>query len=87
MTDVNGPPDPASPAAGRSHAPAPGGPPAIDVVATIRSKAYLGALLLAAVLGVPISAAAYGFLALVTEIQEFVFHDLPSDVFDAGPPA
>jgi H+/Cl- antiporter ClcA len=87
MTEVNGPADPASPAAGRSLATAPGGPPAIDVVATIRSKTYLAALLLAAVLGVPISAAAYGFLALVTEIQELVFHDLPSDVFDAGPPA
>ncbi|WP_107765271.1 chloride channel protein [Nocardioides terrigena] len=87
MTDVNGPADPASPAAGRSRDPAPGGPPTIDVVATIRSKTYLAALLLAAVLGVPISAAAYGFLALVTEIQELVFHDLPSDVFDAGPPA
>ncbi|QBR92740.1 chloride channel protein [Nocardioides euryhalodurans] len=62
-------------------------PPAIDVAATVRSKPYLGALLLAAVLGVPISAAAYGFLALVTAVQELVFHDLPGDLFEAGPPA
>ena len=48
----------------------------------MRSKPYLAALLLAAVLGVPISAVAYGFLALVTAIQELLFHDLPSDLFE-----
>ena len=53
----------------------------------MRSKAYLSALLLAAALGVPVSALAYGFLALVTEIQELLFQDLPADVFDAGAPA
>lgn len=45
------------------------------------------ALLLAAVLGVPISAVAYGFLALVTEIQQLVFVDLPDAVFKGGTPA
>ena len=35
----------------------------------------------------PISAVAYGFLALVTAIQEFLFQDLPGDVFESGAPA
>jgi H+/Cl- antiporter ClcA len=59
----------------------------LDPAAVIRSKAYLMALLLAAFLGVPIAAVAYGFLALVEAIQEFVFVDLPADVFDGGAPA
>lgn len=45
------------------------------------------ALLLAAALGVPISAVAYGFLALVTEIQQLVFVDLPDAVLEGGTPA
>src|SRR6188474_1771466 len=87
MTDLNGPPGPSSAAAGHPDAPAAAGPPAIDPVAVIRSKPYFAALLLAAVLGVPISAVAYGFLALVTAIQEFLFQDLPGDVFESGAPA
>ena len=88
MTDVNGPQGASSAAAGRPDAPASGGGlPAIDPVAVIRSKPYFAALLLAAVLGIPISAVAYGFLALVTATQEFLFQDLPGDIFDAGAPA
>ena len=63
------------------------GPPGLDPVEVIRSKAYLAALLLAAILGIPISAIAYGFLALVTKIQELVFDDLPADIFTGGVPA
>ena len=62
------------------------GAAAIDPVAVIRSKPYLSALLLAAILGIPISAVAYGFLALVTTIQDFLFNDLPSDMFDGRAP-
>ena len=65
------------PEAGRSAPPAGTAPAALDPVAVIRSRPYLGALLLAAVVGAPISAVAYGFLALVSEIQEWVFEDLP----------
>ncbi|MET1039242.1 MAG: chloride channel protein [Aeromicrobium sp.] len=59
----------------------------LDPAEAIRSRAYLSALVLATVLGVPISAIAYGFLALVTEIQDFLFDDLPGDVFDGDAPA
>ena len=38
---------------------------ALDPVSVVRSRAYLSALVLAALLGIPISAVAYGFLALV----------------------
>jgi chloride channel protein, CIC family len=62
-------------------------PPPMDPTAVIRSKPYLSALLLAAILGIPISAVAYGFLALVSEIQESLFTDLPQDIFSGGVPA
>jgi H+/Cl- antiporter ClcA len=76
-----------SPAEGRAATSPPAGPPAMDPVKVIRSKPYLSALLLAAILGIPISVVAYGFLALVSKIQEFLFDDLPQDVFTGGIPA
>ncbi len=46
-------------------------------MALLRSRSYLRLLILAAILGVPISAAAYGFLALVSYLQEEIFTHLP----------
>ena len=46
-------------------------------MALLRSRSYLRLLVLAAILGVPISAAAYGFLALVSYLQEEIFTHLP----------
>ena len=43
----------------------------------MRSKAYLGILALAVVLGVPIAALAYGFLKLTALLQQWAFTDLP----------
>lgn len=43
----------------------------------LRSRAYLQLLVVAAILGVPISAAAYGFLALVNYLQKELFTHLP----------
>ncbi|GAA1499065.1 chloride channel protein [Paeniglutamicibacter kerguelensis] len=62
-------------------------PPSIDPVAVIRSKPYIAALVLAAVLGVPISVIAYGFLALVAALQRFVFVELPGQVLGGPAPA
>ncbi|MGH3340242.1 MAG: chloride channel protein, partial [Propionibacteriaceae bacterium] len=56
-------------------------------MAVIRSRRYIGALVLAAILGVPISAVAYGFLALVATIQHYLFFDLPGQVFGGAAPA
>jgi H+/Cl- antiporter ClcA len=46
-------------------------------MAILRSRAYVGLLAVAAILGVPISAAAYGFLALVDYLQKELFTHLP----------
>ena len=73
MTMPAQPPGPGTPA--QPGPPRPPGPP--DPIALLRSRSYLGLLVLAAVLGVPISAAAYGFLALVTYLQEEIFTHLP----------
>ena len=62
-------------------------PPGIDPVAVIRSKPYIAALVLAAILGVPISAVAYGFLALVSAVQRFIFEELPNQVLGGPAPA
>src|SRR5215218_3854938 len=51
-----------------------GGP---DPFALLRSRAYMKLLVLAALIGIPISAVAYGFLELVAELQELLFDDLP----------
>jgi H+/Cl- antiporter ClcA len=55
-------------------------------LSALRSRSYLALLALAAIIGVPISAAAYGFLALVTKMQGWVFTDLPKALgFHAEP--
>ena len=48
-----------------------------DPVALLRSRQYLQLLVIAAVLGVPISAVAYGFLVLSTHLQGWLYQDLP----------
>lgn len=76
-----------SAAVSRPSSAPPAGPPAMDPSQVIRSKQYLIALVLAAILGIPISGAAYGFLALVDAIQESLFDDLPQQLFTGGVPA
>ena len=51
-----------------------------DPLALLRSRSYLALLVLAAIIGVPISASAYFFLALVSKLQVWIFTDLPKDV-------
>jgi H+/Cl- antiporter ClcA len=48
-----------------------------DPVALLRSRAYLQLLAFAAILGVPISAAVYGFLALASYLEKEVYIHLP----------
>lgn len=48
-----------------------------DPQALVRSRAYLVLLVLAAAIGVPVSAVAWGFLALVSKLQGWIFTDLP----------
>jgi len=57
-----------------------------EPLALLRSRSYVQLLVLAALLGVPVSAAAYGFLKLVAWLQEALFTDLPKELgFDAPP--
>jgi H+/Cl- antiporter ClcA len=51
-----------------------------DPIALLRSRSYLALLVIAAIIGVPVSAAAYFFLALVGKLQVWIFTDLPKDV-------
>ena len=43
--------------------------------------------MLAAIVGIPVSAIAYGFLALVAAIQRFLFSELPNQIFASPAPA
>jgi H+/Cl- antiporter ClcA len=58
-----------------------------DPLALLRSKSYLGLLAIAALIGAPISVVAYGFLALVSKLQGWIFTDLPKGLgFHGEPP-
>jgi len=58
----------------------------VDPLTIVRSKAYIQALVLAALIALPVAAVAYGFLALVSWLQEALYTDLPSGLgFDAPP--
>jgi H+/Cl- antiporter ClcA len=64
----------------------PRGDPPPDPLALLRSRSYVRLLLLAALVGAPVSAVAYGFLKLVAVLQEAVFKTLPEGLgFDAAP--
>ncbi|MBJ7454124.1 MAG: chloride channel protein [Blastococcus sp.] len=52
-------------------------PPTADPAALLRSSAYLRLLVVAAVLGAPISAVAYWFLVLSGELGDALYTDLP----------
>ncbi len=57
-----------------------------DPLALLRSRSYLALLALAAIIGVPVSAAAYFFLALVSKLQGWIFTSLPSGLGFHGEP-
>src|SRR5580700_4023118 len=51
-----------------------------DPLALLRSRSYVVLLVLAAIIGAPVSAIAYFFLALVSKLQGWIFTDLPKDL-------
>ncbi|MCX4906347.1 chloride channel protein [Streptomyces sp. NBC_00878] len=58
----------------------------LDPLTLLRSRAYLVLLVMAALIGVPVSAAAFGFLALVGEVQPLLYTDLPKSLGFEGTP-
>ncbi|MDQ0797750.1 chloride channel protein [Streptomyces sp. B1I3] len=62
------------------------GAEAPDPLTVVRSRGYAVLLLMVAALGIPVSAAAFGFLALVHELQSLTYEDLPRALgFDGTP--
>ena len=60
--------------------------PPPDPIAILKSKAYIGLLVLGAVIGVPVAAAAYFFLEAISRVQNEVFNDLPNSLGFHGEP-
>jgi chloride channel protein, CIC family len=57
-----------------------------DPLELLKSRSYVQLLLLAAVVGVPVSSLAYGFLELVDALQTGLFTDLPKELgYDSAP--
>lgn len=79
-------PDSTAPAAPAGDAAPSGAATQADAAAQLRSPAYVRLLVLAAVIGVPISAAAYYFLQLVYVLQRLVYADLPRALGFAAAP-
>ncbi len=58
----------------------------VDPLSIVRSREYLSALVLAALIAIPVAVVVYGFLALVDWLQETLFVDLPDGLgFDTTP--
>ncbi|UYB44088.1 chloride channel protein [Streptomyces sp. Je 1-4] len=57
-----------------------------DPYALVRTRGYLKLLLVAAVIGFPVCAVAFGFLALVHELEPLIYQDLPRALGFAGTP-
>ncbi|WP_413754035.1 chloride channel protein [Streptomyces sp. R-74717] len=58
-----------------------------DPFTLIRTRAYATLLVVAALLGIPISAVAFGFLALVDRLQSLTYDDLPRALGFTGTPS
>lgn len=73
---MTSPATPPAPAPG-SPAPAPAPP---NPAALLRSRAYVRLLVLAGLIGLPISALAFGFLKLVAVLEKALFTSIPKDL-------
>src|SRR4051794_23964082 len=63
-----------------------GGAAGADPLQLLRERSYIVLLVLGAIIGAPVAAAAYGFLALADKGQGWVFSTLPIDLgFGSAP--
>lgn len=58
-----------------------------DPYALVRTRGYLKLLLVAGAIGFPVCAVAFGFLALVHELEPLIYQDLPRALGFAGTPS
>ena len=84
-------PSPPTPVTGPVTGPVPAPVPAPaatppDPTALLQSRSYLQLLVLAALIGVPISAVAYFYLALVGHLQTWLYTTVPSTLGFHGTP-
>jgi len=75
-----------SDAAAATPAPGPAPAPPSDPMELLKSKSYVQLLVLAALIGIPVSAVAYFYLALVNHLQHWVYQSLPSGLGFHGTP-
>jgi H+/Cl- antiporter ClcA len=54
--------------------------------AELRGRAYLRLIALGALIGIPAALLAAGFLALVHELEDVLWHDLPDQLGHSSPP-
>jgi H+/Cl- antiporter ClcA len=92
VADTNGPPEASDANRGASaptstRQPSPTADRAERLEALLRSRQYVIVLITAAILGVPISALAFGFLKLITSIETWVYTDLPHGLGFASEPS
>ena len=62
------------------------GPPKQDPLQLLQSPAYVGLLIVGAIVGLPVAAIAYFFLKWVGDAQRYLFTTLPDDLGFHGPP-
>ncbi len=80
-------PGPPGPAAAPAPPPDAGAEGAADANATLLSRGFIVLLLIAAVVGVAVSLAAWCFVELIYQIQQELYHHLPSALgYAHGPP-
>jgi H+/Cl- antiporter ClcA len=65
----------------------PGRAPTADIGVVLHSPGYLALLLAAALVGIPLSFIAFGFLAAVHKLEQLVWDTLPANLGFDGPPA
>ena len=86
MSDAGAAP-PATPATGTAPAAPPHRHLPADPMELLKSKSYVQLLVLAALIGVPVSAVAYFYLALVSKLQPWIYQSLPKALGFQGTPA
>ncbi|MGB7051609.1 MAG: chloride channel protein [Acidimicrobiales bacterium] len=61
--------------------------PPPDPLDLVKSRSYVQLLILAGLVGIPVSAVAYGYLKLVSLLQQWMFASLPKEIGFKGVPA